>query len=65
MSQKCVLVITDGIGFKPDSPYNAFFNAKSLLMIGYLSIFHIVLSIPMERAWGFLAGKWELLKSGI
>ncbi len=28
MSQKCVLVITDGIGFKPDSPYNAFFNAK-------------------------------------
>ena len=27
MSQKCVLVITDGIGYKPDSPYNAFANA--------------------------------------
>ncbi len=28
MSQKCVLVITDGIGYKPDSPYNAFCQAK-------------------------------------
>ncbi len=28
MSQKCVLIITDGIGYKPDSPYNAFCNAK-------------------------------------
>ena len=27
MSQKCVLIITDGIGYKPDSPYNAFANA--------------------------------------
>ena len=28
MSQKCVLVITDGIGYKPNSPYNAFANAR-------------------------------------
>ncbi|MGX3044803.1 2,3-bisphosphoglycerate-independent phosphoglycerate mutase [Helicobacter sp. T3_23-1056] len=26
--QKCVLIITDGIGHKPPSPYNAFANAK-------------------------------------
>ena len=28
MSQKCVLIITDGIGSKPPSPFNAFDNAK-------------------------------------
>lgn len=27
-AQKCVLIITDGIGYKPDSPYNAFTQAK-------------------------------------
>lgn len=28
MAQKCVLIITDGIGYKPDSPFNAFSEAK-------------------------------------
>ncbi|KAA6225505.1 MULTISPECIES: 2,3-bisphosphoglycerate-independent phosphoglycerate mutase [unclassified Campylobacter] len=28
MSQKCILVITDGVGFNPSEKFNAFFSAK-------------------------------------
>lgn len=28
MKQKCILVITDGVGYNPDSEFNAFFHAK-------------------------------------
>lgn len=42
MRQKCILVITDGIGFNKEKDFNAFEAAKSQIMRGFLEKYQIL-----------------------
>lgn len=41
MSNKTLLIITDGIGHNSSNKNNAFYTAKNQLMIIYLKMYHI------------------------
>ena len=41
MSNKTVLIITDGIGHNSSNNFNAFCNAKNQHMITFFQMFHI------------------------